>query len=1095
VPPQEGSLRSLAGELSTSYGIFNVTGRPNEPLKPPPTLAETLRDNAEARRAFLAEPSSRQLEMLETVPEFASIAKQLRASPEARKAFLAEPRATRAKMLGQIPGFDQWPPLDQGRAMATVAGVEAFPSVRFAYETQAKELEKAAEQFRSGTIPRVSSVLPRGTVTPEEAAKIPFTPPAAASKPSGRFSWPSAPANTAPHPTLMGEAIARGLTKAANIVRPAALTARQALEAGTDPGMTGIVPERVVELERRAERAVRGLPEIPIAGSGVMKPVSIAVALPIEVVRELVATWAGNATSLFGILSTPVSAIRAPALAAIKSTISSGNYARAAGMVARELKDISTLAVKTAGETATGLPLTGAPATVAGLTLTPGAKAAMKVAGDISERFPLPARWAQPLRELGAPSGVVPPPDAASLRQIGRELFGFRGIDLTPSLQRASFEAMSEIDRAAREAYEYIQKTSAKNLTDAQYERAADLVDRGILVRRLKMKPALDTPEVVKLARSVALDGKKAADRMVASGIPRAAVDKFYERYLPVVYLADEVPLQPARLTPRASRASVGTEASGRLAERGKGAPGRTPIGDIRVRGAVMRAQEGYLAAFAGFQQKVAQAGHVANKRLPGYVPLEAEEMSLIPALRGRYVPYADAVELHRFAQDAKWLADPSAFQGLLSTYKEMLTVWNPPTHTGNLIGNTLIADAHRVFPAWSFPAYASVALRELAKGGPEVLKADRAGLFGPSSLARGKVRTFIADAMAEVASKSRTPAQMALSGAAAIQKVGLARRAGRTMREWANEIYHGEDDLFRWLSWKALKRQGLDDRAAAMTAREWFGDPSKVPVLTRRIARNPLMVQPFISWQHAVMPSLMKAAVENPYAFARWGALLDLWNARRAESLGMNPDDLDRLKEFRAMAQPPGIARWWAQNMPMILSPFPPTASGDIQTHDITSFMPWGAAISGRLLTLGAPLTALYEATTGRSLIGHEVGPNIPSDQMPQEVARIFQWGSPAARESIKAALLSQATVVNGVPNWATRSLLALFRDFEVVPARGEPKKAGEVLRGLTGMRPQPMQLPQKLALGRSNMAEMLREVSPEVRRYVYTQLKLEEP
>ncbi len=761
-----------------------------------------------------------------------------------------------------------------------------------------------------------------------------------------------------------------------------------------------------------------------------------------EVPKEYLALNIETITSIAGLMSMAVPGAAKPAIAAFAKAAKlvkvgkrkSATRALRVG-VAQGVKALGQLAAGV-GEVATGIqPFRAVRAlpTVAEVAVLPAVRAgARAVAVGVT-------RGVAAAREVA--TGV---PAARTVAAVERGLVP-RGAELPEEVIAAGFRGREIAEGGVRQAAQFVKDVEARQVNIFERVSAGELIDNGIV----KQQPVISRlvaggDEGAKLAVEIAKTNNKLASELMRKGFPRQIFERFRGRYVGAPYLADSVPtanlreltlgvdemLQEGVQSLKRSRPFVTRpQAAQRFLRRKNAVPKGTDVVPRQVRTII---QENNLKGFAELQNGIlAQPGLVSNVAGPGLRRI-SPEAAVVSRLRGKFVPERVADELLSFQRDVNFMSSPGAIKKVISLYKETLTVDNPLTWMGNILGNTMIASVNRVGSPLTRPAFFAETARQFVKGSPDFDRATVAGVFASGQTARTVEGELVRDIMKTAAAEAKG------SDLGLLFNLGASYRKLRPFapQQLLRRFYQSQDDFFRFLGFRELTKRGIPDPQAAVQARTMFGDLNRTPRVVRSVSSSPLLVMPFVSWQYAILPQLAQSFIKNPMAAVRWKHGLNAWNKVTALAMGEDPSVVDRYNEFRALAQPPGAERQFTLNHPMLLLPLR-DAHGQQLGIDLTSFNPYGSALTGGQLALGPVLSTLFSAVTGREIIQEKVGGTIGKDQLAIEIARRANIPPRTVRQIFKAGLLKSAKWENGRPaNRAAEILTKTFRTFEIAPS-----------------------------------------------------------
>ena len=602
--------------------------------------------------------------------------------------------------------------------------------------------------------------------------------------------------------------------------------------------------------------------------------------------------------------------------------------------------------------------------------------------------------------------------------------------------------------------------------------------------RETAARLAKQFPDALPLAQEIVQNTNTLRRELVAAGFPPEAFQRFIDAYIGRFYLAKELPTDTLQKVAEAlgngkiPAGGITVQDAARLMERGdlpqSVRDDLMEITDAGYREVRTIAQEKSLAAFGRFQQSVVKAGVAVAKEGPGLVKL-GDGARMIPALAGKWVPLDVAREIALFDGVVLEYASENFARKAMSLWKEVVTVDNPAVWTGNIITNFALLDMHRIGGPLGAPGFLVRAARDMigAKAGwavaPEYALARKMGLFDEASSHRNALRSELARFIAEDIDAG-TIHGMAIQHASTMHRPAW-RKWITAAREGVQAFYRTQDDIFKYVAFKDGLKRGLKSDAALVRAREMFVDYSSLPMAVRRIGSSPIGVMPFISWQYGITPQLLKGVTANPFALQRWSHAMDAWNSAAAMSIGDPPETLDLIKEARVQAFDWKLARFFADNMVLMILPVR-TAAGDLMVIDLTRFNPYGTLISGRALSLSPAVLGFLELATGTRYYGTTpVGP-IRSSEAIAEAARVLAIPPPVAAQILKIGLaLAARSTDPATRNGAIRAMKVMFGTQGFGSPYGKPQSLLGQIGGIAGIRV----VPTALQLERTRAAQRI--------------------
>jgi hypothetical protein len=135
--------------------------------------------------------------------------------------------------------------------------------------------------------------------------------------------------------------------------------------------------------------------------------------------------------------------------------------------------------------------------------------------------------------------------------------------------------------------------------------------------------------------------------------------------------------------------------------------------------------------------------------------------------------------------------------------------------------------------------------------------------------------------------------------------KFAEAREAFGASKSWAVskkmanamiEMYHLEDQVFRFAAWQKAVNEGKSDLQAGKIAREAFLDYNINAPWVQNMRATFL---PFIAFTYRALPKALEAAAHKPWKLAKYFAAFGALNAIAYASLGLGGDDEDRERKM----------------------------------------------------------------------------------------------------------------------------------------------------------------------------------------------------
>lgn len=265
-----------------------------------------------------------------------------------------------------------------------------------------------------------------------------------------------------------------------------------------------------------------------------------------------------------------------------------------------------------------------------------------------------------------------------------------------------------------------------------------------------------------------------------------------------------------------------------------------------------------------------------------------------------------------------KILGTGGAVSKLTGMWKWSKVAANPPAQVRNLISNMVLLNLSGI-PFYRVPIRMAQAIKEIRGNGKHWQVAKKNGV---------KEATFSNTEMA------RIEADLIDSE---------ARNAG--VLSWAQvkslfaKIVNTTGDVYQFMEAVGKTAKIIDEmekgrtaQEAAMEAHKWLFDYSLVSPGVKYMRNAPIGI-PFITFMTKVLPRLTEVAVTKPWRFTPYVALAYGLQSMVAGMLGVDDDDLDKLKE--------ALPNWIREKQHVYLLPYKDDA-GRWQAVDLGYFFPW---------------------------------------------------------------------------------------------------------------------------------------------------------
>lgn len=325
-------------------------------------------------------------------------------------------------------------------------------------------------------------------------------------------------------------------------------------------------------------------------------------------------------------------------------------------------------------------------------------------------------------------------------------------------------------------------------------------------------------------------------------------------------------------------------------------------------------------------------AQHTDYKQIPN-----TARYGRLRGLQVRQEIYNDLMGVNDFLPtDPGWFQNVFGYGGIgtkaTQIWKGMKVAMNPPAQVRNFVSNAVALQLSGV-PLRLVPARVIQAAREIANQGKYYQIAKKYGVsastFSTQEVFRMKTELL------DLEMKTR-----------GLGPLGRMHRLAALLMNKAGDFYQFSETLFKTAKIiDAMERDGKSEQDAVLESQRWMFDYSLVQKSVR-YARNAPIGIPFLTYQLKILPRLIEVAALHPQRFLPWVGLFVGFPMMTAAMLGVDKDDLDKLK--KAMPQ------WLQEKGHALILPFKDD-EGRWQVVDLGYFMPWSAWLQvGSQVTTG---------------------------------------------------------------------------------------------------------------------------------------------
>lgn len=365
---------------------------------------------------------------------------------------------------------------------------------------------------------------------------------------------------------------------------------------------------------------------------------------------------------------------------------------------------------------------------------------------------------------------------------------------------------------------------------------------------------------------------------------------------------------------------------------------------------------------------KIAKAGFALDEETKGYKQIP--DNYKFGELRGKWVQNHLAEQLLDYAYAMPETA-LDTLDDILKYWKLGKTVWNPPTHFRNVMGNVPFADLAGINPMnpanWHYYRQALEVIGDspgrknklLNKAGSlipgkkettvtrdELMEAAMIG----TDFATAELQDALKDILPPLINETKSVGFFAALGKAlegkALGAAGAVTTGAVNKVKWTNEqllyLYGLEDAVFKAASYIQQRDMGRTRDEAILHVRKWFPfyDQIGTSPLLRGARRS---VFPFLSFTHEALRIMGHATTEKPVTMAKWMMMPGLLSYGAMAALGLDDEDQeDVLRDMR------GQLRGF-EGVPLASIILPFRVDGEITQWDLTATLPWGAWVARR--------------------------------------------------------------------------------------------------------------------------------------------------
>lgn len=296
--------------------------------------------------------------------------------------------------------------------------------------------------------------------------------------------------------------------------------------------------------------------------------------------------------------------------------------------------------------------------------------------------------------------------------------------------------------------------------------------------------------------------------------------------------------------------------------------------------------------------------------------------------LRGMFVRteiYNDLMGINDFLPtDPGWFQNVFGYGGVgtraTQVWKGMKVAMNPPAQVRNFVSNAVAMQLFAGVPLRILPTRIYQAIKEIRGEGVHFLVGKKHGA-GVSTFAAQEVFRMKTELL-DLEAKTK-----------GLGALGQMHRIAALLMNKSSDMYQLSETIFKTaVIIDGMERQGLTEEDAVHLAQNALFDYSLIQKSARYARSAPIGI-PFLTYQLKVLPRLIETALLHPQRFLPWVALFYGFPMLVASMLGVDKDDLDRLK----MAMPD----WLQDKGHALILPYKDD-NGRWQVVDMGYFVPW---------------------------------------------------------------------------------------------------------------------------------------------------------
>lgn len=354
---------------------------------------------------------------------------------------------------------------------------------------------------------------------------------------------------------------------------------------------------------------------------------------------------------------------------------------------------------------------------------------------------------------------------------------------------------------------------------------------------------------------------------------------------------------------------------------------------------------------------------------------------------------YDDVVGVGAFMpEDASWAEKIFGYGGagtkVTQVWKATKVSLNPPSQVRNFVSNAVLLHLSGV-PFVMVPVRIAQAARAMRTDGEAWRVAKKYGVTA---------NTFAAQELIRI---EREMLDMKARDAGPFAFIHIANIAAKVIGA-AGDVYQAMEALFKTAKIIDAMKRGAPAEEAVLQANKWLFDYSLVAPSIRYL-RNAPVGAPFLTFTAKVAPRMLEVMAFHPWRLIPYVAMAYSIPMLVASMLGVDPDDLDKLKKL--------LPESWQDKGHVYVLPIKDEA-GRWQVVDLSYFLPWAmfteAASEARrgdiigmtktLGLLGGPLPDLISAWktgrdpfTGKDIVPKGAPPSLQAGALATYVMDMF--------------------------------------------------------------------------------------------------------